>query len=197
MYSLVVFNYEISSDIINHDFLAAQHQLSLFCEFICTLFFIMKVFKLLCMRILIEQPIKNTSKYWNILTELIHNLTLKQCENNGSAAGSTGPPRLWDRLLSAPWLIFPAIRARAGPADTRSRRPLPECLVWAQTSSRAGAAGRPSRPSSLRRPVLTAPGFTAALAGCEPCSMRSMCIDFPKTKGSFEKPRLEMFGTSR
>lgn len=77
MYSLVVFNYEISSDIINHDFLAAQHQLSLFCEFICTLFFIMKVFKLLCMRVLIEQPIKNISKYWNILTELIHSLTLK------------------------------------------------------------------------------------------------------------------------
>lgn len=77
MYSLVVFNYEISSDIINHDFLAAQHQLSLLCEFICTLFFIMKVFKLLCMRVLIEQPIKNISKYWNILTELIHNLTLK------------------------------------------------------------------------------------------------------------------------
>lgn len=49
----------------------------LFCGFICRLFFIMKISELLCVRVLIEQLIKNLSKYLNILSELIHNFTLK------------------------------------------------------------------------------------------------------------------------
>lgn len=49
----------------------------LFCGFICRLFFIMKISELLCVRVLIEQLIKNLSKYLNVLSELIHNFTLR------------------------------------------------------------------------------------------------------------------------
>lgn len=74
--------------------------------------------------------------------------------------------------------------------------PFPDSVLAADSRQDGPGDARPAQPAPRARPVACT---ARRLAGREPvlrvrCALTSMLV-FPKTKGSFEKPRLEMCAT--